>query len=326
MRIIFFGTPTFAANNLQHLVANKYEVKAVVTPPDSKKGRGKKLQPCAVKQVALTNSIPVLQPEKLRDEDFISSLKRFNAELFVVVAFRMLPKVVWKIPKKGTINLHASLLPKYRGAAPINRVLINNEKETGISTFFIDQNIDSGEIIQQEIIKLNKITTAAQLHNIMINKGNHILLSTLNSIKNDSVTKTPQKNDTNISSAPKLTKQELRIDWKKSAISIHNLVRGLSPFVDKNNILKNIAICPSAWFYLVNEHNQQKRIKLHLTKVVKSDSHTLPNIRTDNKTYLHVMTNNDAIEILNLQVEGKKPMTIQQFLQGNKITQNHKII
>ena len=325
MKIIFFGTPVFAATNLQYLIDHGHDIVAVVTPPDSKQGRGKKIKSCVVKEIALINNICVLQPEKLRADDFVNTLISFSVDLFVVVAFRMLPEVVWKIPRKGTINLHASRLPNYRGAAPINRVLMNNETETGMSTFFIDQNIDSGAIIQQDTIKISKMTTAAQLHNIMITKGNGLLKSTLNSIKNNSATQTPQKHNTSISNAPKLTKQELRIDWKKPAGNIHNLVRGLSPFLDKKNILKDVAICPSAWFLLENENNQQKRIKLHLTKVVKSESDTLLNIKTDNKSYLHVMTNNDAIAILHLQVEGKNPMTIQQFLKGNKISENHKI-
>ena len=326
MKIVFFGTPTFAATNLQFLINEKFEIVAVVTPPDSKKGRGKKLRECAVKEVALTNNIPVLQPEKLRADEFINTLKNFNPELFVVVAFRMLPEIVWKIPTKGTVNLHASLLPNYRGAAPINRVLINNEQETGVTTFFINNNIDSGAIIQQERIKLNNTTTAGQLHNIMIDKGNFILSNTLNAIKNNSATRTTQKHKNAISNAPKLTKKQLKIDWEKPASEIHNLVRGLSPFLDDKNMLKDIAICPSAWFFLEDHKGLRKRIKLHLTKVVELEPNTFPKIKTDNKTYLHVITNEHAIAILNLQVEGKKPITIQQFLQGNKITKNHKII
>jgi methionyl-tRNA formyltransferase len=325
MKIAFFGTPAFAATNLQYLIDNGHNIVAVVTPPDSKKGRGRRLKACAVKEVALTNGLPVLQPEKLRADEFINALTSFNAELFVIVAFRMLPEIVWKIPKKGTINLHVSLLPNYRGAAPINRVLINGEKETGISTFFIDDNIDSGAIIQQERIKLTDKTTAAQLYSSLINKGNNLLISTLDAIKNDSATQTPQQFSNTILEAPKLTKELLKIDWNKSAIDIHNLVRGLSPFLDNNTIIKDVAICPSAWFYLEDSTGSQKRIKLHLTEVIKSDSKDLFHIKTDNKTYLHIITNKDAITILSLQFEGKSPMTIQQFLQGRKITKHHKI-
>ena len=325
MKIVFFGTPGFAASNLQCLIDNGHDIVAVVTPPDSKTGRGKQLKPCAVKEAALTNNLPVLQPEKLKADEFINALTSFNAELFVVVAFRMLPEVVWKIPKKGTVNLHVSLLPNYRGAAPINRVLINDEEETGISTFFIDHNIDSGAIIQQERIKLTDKTTAAQLYSSLINKGNNLLISTLDAIKNDSATQTPQQFSNTILEAPKLTKELLKIDWNKSAIDIHNLVRGLSPFLDKNTTLKDLSICPSACFFLEDNTGNQKRIKLHLTEVVKSESKNLLDIETDNKTYFHIVTNKDVIAILNLQAEGKNPMTIQQFLQGNKITENHKI-
>ncbi|MEC7646051.1 MAG: methionyl-tRNA formyltransferase [Bacteroidota bacterium] len=326
MKIIFFGTPNFAAQNLEYLINKGFEIVATITPPDSKTGRGKQLKACAVKEVALLNNIPVLQPKKLKSDKFISLLKDFKADLFVVVAFRMLPEMVWNIPKKGTINLHASFLPKYRGAAPINRVLINGEKDTGISTFFINHNIDSGEIIQQEKIHLTNQTTAAQLHNTLINRGNNLLKSSINAIKNKSETRTPQVSNTDMKDAPKLTKELLKIDWSKSAIQIHNLVRGLSPFLDEKTMLKDVAICPSAWFFLEEKDNHKKRVKLHLSEVVKSKSEKLLEIQTDNKNYLHINTKKDAISILNLQVEGKKPMTIQQFLQGNKITKNHKLI
>jgi len=325
MKIIFFGTPNFAANNLQYLIENGHKIVAVVTPPDRKKGRGKQLRACAVKSVALTNNIPVLQPEKLKADEFIHLLTSFHPELFVVVAFRMLPEVVWKIPKRGTINLHTSLLPNYRGSAPINRVLINGEKETGISTFFIDHNIDSGEIIQQEKIKLNEETTAAQLHNILVKKGNDLLTSSICKIKNNSARKTPQKSNEDLLKAPKLNKELLKIDWNKSAVEIHNLVRGLSPFVDNQTILKDVAICPSAWFFINDITNIKKRVKVHLTKIVKSDSDKLLSIQTDNKNFLYIITKRDAISILNLQVEGRNPMTIKQFLQGNKITKDHEI-
>ena len=325
MKIVFFGTPTFAAINLKHLINNAHEIVAVVTPPDSKKGRGKQLKACAVKEVALANNIPVLQPEKLRSENFIYNLTSFNADLFVVVAFRMLPEIVWKIPIKGTINLHTSMLPNYRGAAPINRVLINGEKETGISTFFIDKNIDSGAIILQESIILTNKTTAAQLHEKQVAKGNDILIRTLSVIKNNSFIKIPQEYNPSILDAPKLTKDLLKVDWDQSAINIHNLVRGLSPFLDNNTKLKDVTICPSAWFFLEEKTGDQKRIKLHLTEVVETKSKNILAIETDNKTYLHIITNNNAISILNLQIEGKNPMTIQEFLRGKEITKYHKL-
>lgn len=322
MKIIFFGTPLFAANNLQYLIDNKYDIIATVTPPDSKKGRGKQLKPCAVKETALKNKIPNLQPERLRSDEFINTLSNLNADLFIVVAFRMLPDIVWNIPAKGTINLHASLLPNYKGAAPINRVLINGEKETGITTFFINHKIDSGQIIQQQRIKLTSKMTAAELHNIMINEGNKLLNKTILAIKGKYACRTTQDDSKIYLDAPKLTKELLKIDWRKSATNIHNLVRGLSP-LDGDSILKDITICPSAWFFL--ESTNKKRIKVHQTEVIKSDEQNEIEIRTDNKNYLHIVTKKDSLAILHLQVEGKKPVTIQQFLQGNKISKEHKV-
>jgi len=325
MKIVFFGTPSFAATNLNTLINAGHNIVAIVCPPDSKKGRGKQLKPCAVKEVGIENNIPVLQPLKLKSEDFLNELKSFNADLFVVVAFRMLPESVWSLPQKGTINLHTSLLPNYRGAAPINRVLINGEKETGITTFFIDQQIDSGAIIQQEKIALTDKTTAAELHNTLMNKGSDLLINTLESIKNNAVSQIPQQHNSAMQEAPKLTKELLKIDWSKSAIEIHNLVRGLSPFLDNNTKLKDVAICPSAWLILQDDKGVQKRIKVHLSEVENNNSDKLLNIKTDNKTYLHIITKENAISILNLQAEGKNPMTIQQFLQGNKINGNYSI-
>ena len=325
MKIVFFGTPYFAATNLKALINAEYDIAAIVCPPDSKKGRGKQLKACAVKEIGIEHNIPILQPLKLRDIDFIRHLKSLNADIFVVVAFRMLPQKVWSLPINGTINLHTSLLPNYRGAAPINWVLINGEKETGITTFFIDQQIDSGAIIKQEKIKLTNSTTAAELHNTLMNKGYDLLIDTLNAIDNNTVSHQEQEHNLAISEAPKLTKELLKIDWKKSANEIHNLVRGLSPFLDNNTKLKDIAICPSAWFILEDDKGVQKRIKLHLSDVVSNNSDKILSIKTDNKTYLHIITNRNAIAILNLQAEGKNPMTIQQFLQGNKINEKFLI-
>lgn len=324
MKIIFFGTPLFAAVNLTFLINAGFEIVAVVTPVDSKSGRGKIEKPCEVKTVALDNHIPILQPEKLKDSDFIKKLKSFKADIFIVVAFRMLPEVVWKIPNKGTINLHTSLLPNYRGAAPINWVLINGESETGVTTFFIDHNIDSGEIITQRIIKIKTSTTAAELHNELLYLGNDALLETIEMIKDKSVSSTIQPNNLSNSEAPKISKELLKINWNKSANDIHNLVRGLSPFLE-NKIVKNVAIFPSAWTFLKDENGLVKRIKIHLTEIASSKSNSTLVLDTDNKSYLNVSTKSNSISILRLQVEGKNPMSISQFLKGNKITKSHKI-
>ena len=324
MKIIFFGTPLFAAVNLTFLIDSGFEIVAVVTPVDSKSGRGKVEKPCEVKVVALDNDIPILQPEKLKSSNFIQKLQSFKADVFIVVAFRMLPEVVWKIPKEGTINLHTSLLPNYRGAAPINWVLINGESETGVTTFFIDHNIDSGEIITQRNIKIRTSTTAAELHNELLYLGNDALLATIEMIKDKSVSSTIQTNNLRNSEAPKISKELLKINWNKSANDIHNLVRGLSPFLE-NNIIKNVAIFPSAWTFLEDENGLVKRIKIHLTEIVSSKSNSTLELDTDNKSYLNVSTKSNSISILRLQVEGKNPMSITQFLKGNKITKSHKI-
>ena len=199
------------------------------------------------------------------------------------------------------------------------------KKKTGITTFFIDQQIDSGAIIKQEKIILTDKTTAAELHNTLMNKGSDLLINTLNSIKNNTVSHQEQEHNSSMLEAPKLTKELLKIDWNKSANEIHNLVRGLSPFLDNNTKLKDIAICPSAWFILQDDKGIEKRIKLHLSEVVSNNSDKLLSIKTDNKTYLHIITKKNVISILNLQAEGKNPMTIQQFLQGNKINENFLI-
>ena len=326
MKIIFFGTPGFAATTLKFLIDNGHEILAVVSAPDSRKGRGKQLEDTQVKTLAIDKKIAVLQPLNLKDPDFVNKLKSFNADLFVVVAFRMLPEVVWKIPGKGTINLHTSFLPDYRGSAPINWVLINGENYTGITTFFIDHQIDTGPIIMQEKIKLLNSTTAGDLHNILMLKGYDLLDKTLVAIKNKLVNQTIQTNEITIKKAPKITKELLKIDWNKSAIEIHNLVRGLSPYLSTNSYLKDIAICPSAWFILENDLGKQKRIKLLLTKVEETKHSSHLSIHTDNKSYLKIIILGKALSFLNLQVEGKKPINIQQFLIGNKLNKKFKIL
>ena len=198
MKIIFFGTPNFAATTLKFLIDNGHEILAVVSAPDSKKGRGKQLQATEVKTLAIEEKIVVLQPLNLKSPDFINKLNSFNADLFVVVAFRMIPEIVWKIPEKGTINLHTSLLPNYRGAAPLNRVLINGESKTGITTFFINDKIDSGNIIMQEEVALNKNTTAAQLYNSLLKKGSILLNNTINAIEANKFKQIIQENSSNL--------------------------------------------------------------------------------------------------------------------------------
>ena len=326
MRIIFFGTPKFSANTLKFLIDSGHNITAVVSAPDSRKGRGKQLDASEVKTLAIDENITVLQPLNLKNIDFINRLRSFNADLFVVVAFRMLPEIVWKIPDKGTINLHTSYLPNYRGAAPLNRVLINGESETGVTTFFIDEKIDSGQIIMQEHVALNENTTAAQLHNILIKKGGVLLNNTINAIKKNEHNKIVQFHKKTMRDAPKITKDLLKIDWSKTASEIHNLIRGLSPVLDKENLLQDVAICPSAWFLLQDDKGKNKRIKLQLTRVSKATNDIHLSIDTDNNSYLKINLQDKALDILRLQSEGKKSMTIKQFLNGNKLNSNFKVL
>ena len=221
MKIVFFGTPFFAATNLEFLYNNNIEIVSIVSAPDKEKGRGKKIIPTDVKLKGLELGIDILSPKYLKDDVVLEKLKSYNADLFVVVAFRMLPKEIWNMPKMGTINLHTSLLPNYRGAAPINRVLINGEDKTGITTFNIDENIDCGEILLQEEIKLTKNTTAAELHNILMNKGSVLLLRTINGIQENNIFPVLQDDKLSTIEAPKLTKELTKIDWNKSAIDFY---------------------------------------------------------------------------------------------------------
>ena len=326
MKIIFFGTPKFAADILDHLIKKKFNIVASVTPPDKKKGRGKKIKFCATKEVAIKNNVPVLQPKNLSCTTFTKKLKEFNADLFVVVAFRILPKIIWSMPKKNTINLHTSLLPKYKGAAPINWVLINGEFETGITTFFLNEKIDSGKIILQEKISLTQNTTAAELHEILVVNGKDMLVKTLEKIKHNKLPSNTKNNNVSDIKAPKISKEICKIDWSQSAQNIHNLVRGLSPLMNQNTILNNVSICPSAWFIIEDENLKRKRIKLLLTELVKHKSNKKLSLETDNKSFLQINKLDGVLSIKYLQLEGKKPMSIKDFLSGFKINDKCKII
>ena len=316
MKIIFFGSPSFSAYILEQLHIN-FNVVVVVCPPDSEKGRGRRINAPAVKQKAEELKIEVLQPKNLKSKSFVTELKNFNADLFIVVAFRMLPEIIWKIPKFGCVNLHTSLLPNYRGAAPINWVLINSEKQTGITTFFINDKIDEGNILLQEKIELDGKITAASLHNIMMKNGTNLLLETIEDLKNNSIKEIIQKVESSDKTAPKLNKELLRIDWNKSSAEIHNLIRGLSPCLENNTILKDVSVCPSSWFYLLVENEKKLRIRLLLSNFEKIE-HSLEtsSIVTDNKTYLKIVVKDGFISILKLQMEAKKAMDINSFLTG----------
>jgi len=312
MKIICFGTPSFTSEIIKN-IERCNDIVCIVTTEDTQKGRGKKILPSDVKKTAFELDIPILQPNKLDDKEFIEKLKEYNADLFLVIAFRKLPKVVWELPKKGTINLHTSLLPEYRGAAPINWVLINGENKTGVTTFFINEKIDQGDIILQKKINLDQNITAGQLHNLMIHDGIKIVNKTINLIDENNVQLIYQSKKDEFKAAPKLNKELQKINWQKSIIEIHNKIRGLSPFIDQTTMLKDVSICPCAWFFL-----NSKRVKIQKSSIVEIVNKERY-LDTDNKNYLNVNFKNKALSLEIIQPEGKKPMNIKQFLQGNKI-------
>ena len=312
MKIICFGTPSFTSEIIKN-IERCNDIVCIVTTEDTQKGRGKKMSPSDVKKTAFELDIPILQPNKLDDKEFIEKLKEYNADLFLVIAFRKLPKVVWELPKKGTINLHTSLLPEYRGAAPINWVLINGENKTGVTTFFINEKIDQGDIILQKKINLDQNITAGQLHNLMIHDGIEIVNKTINLIDENDVQLIYQSKKDEFKAAPKLNKELQKINWQKSIIEIHNKIRGLSPFIDQTTMLKDVSICPCAWFFL-----NSKRVKIQKSSIVEI-ANKERYLDTDNKNYLNINFKNKALSLRIIQIEGKKPMNIKQFLQGNKI-------
>lgn len=303
LRIIYMGTPEFAVPSLKLLVSQGWDVVAVVTAPDKPQGRGRKLAGSPVKQAAEELGIPVLQPTNLKSPEFIKELQSYQADVQVVVAFRMLPEVVWNMPPMGTFNLHASLLPDYRGAAPINWVLINGEKITGVTTFFLQHEIDTGNIIFQEEEPILPEDNVGSLYERLMDRGAQLVLRTIEAIAGKSVAVRPQDEAKAKHPAPKLYKEMGEINWKQPAESIHNLVRGLSPY-------------PAAWTSI-----NGKTCKIYATQIIEKD---LPNLqpgeyRTDGKKTLCYQTGVQALSILELQMEGKKRMGVEEFLRGNKL-------
>lgn len=302
MRIIFLGTPDFAVASLRALVENNYQVVAVVTAPDRPAGRGRKLREPAVKEFAKEQGIPVLQPVKLRDPEFLEQLKEFKADIQVVVAFRMLPEVVWDMPPLGTINVHASLLPQYRGAAPINHVLINGETETGVTTFKLQHEIDTGGILLQDKINIEKEDNAGSLHDKLMVLGADLLVKTLEKIQNKDITPTDQSEllgDNQIKHAPKIFKEDGIISFGNNGEEIINQIRGLSPYPGAHTTLHG------------------KTLKVYRATFEPSDNPlSLAEVNSDGKDYLKISCKDGDINILELQLEGKKRMEIQDFLKG----------
>lgn len=309
------GTPDFAVPTLNLLVKNNYEIVAVVTAPDKPAGRGQQLQQTAVKKYAIENNLLVLQPEKLKSPDFIDTLKSLNADLQIVVAFRMLPVDVWDMPPLGTYNLHASLLPNYRGAAPINWAVINGEKETGATVFKLKHEIDTGNILSSFKVELNEQTTAGELHDILMNEGASLVLDAVKKIESGSIQlieQTALKGEWK--HAPKIFKEDCKIDWSKNAEQIHNLIRGLSPY-------------PAAWTEAVDVNGNHLNFKIYksLKEVVHHQLHC-GNITTDHKTYLKVACNDGFINVLELQLAGKKKLSIEDLLRGFRFNDDFKFI
>jgi len=295
------GTPEFAVPSLQILIENKFNVVAVITAPDRPQGRGQKLTASPVKQCAVEHNIPVLQPTNLKSPDFLEELKNYDANLQIVVAFRMLPEVVWSMPSLGTFNLHASLLPQYRGAAPINWAIINGETETGVTTFFLKHEIDTGSIIFQEKEPISPDDTVGTVYERLMLKGATLVLKTVRAIEKGDYPSTPQQNSSEIKHAPKIFKETCEINWSQNSKKIIDFVRGLSPY-------------PSAWTTI-----NGKAYKIFKVSSTESHNQSENSFLTDQKDYLHYKTKDGWLSIEELQPEGKKRMKIKDFFRGNKI-------
>lgn len=304
LRIIFMGTPEFAVASLSKLVDEGCHIVGVITAPDKPAGRGMELQQSAVKKYALEKGLTVLQPEKLKDPQFLETLKSLNADLQIVVAFRMLPEVVWNMPPMGTLNLHGSLLPQYRGAAPINWAIINGEKITGVTTFKLKHEIDTGDVLLSEEIKIEEEENAGTLHDKMKEIGAEVLFKTVLSLAENNIQEKPQSN-LNIKHAPKIFTETCKIDWSKTAEEIHNLIRGLSPY-------------PAAFTFL-----DEKKLKVFSAKKEINTPQVNPGLfDTDGKTFLRYACADGYIHLLELQLEGKKKMKIEYFLRGYRFERN----
>ncbi|MEM1258489.1 MAG: methionyl-tRNA formyltransferase [Bacteroidota bacterium] len=312
LRIVFMGTPEFAVAGLKSLVVSGYNVVGVITAPDKPAGRGRKIHESAVKKYAVENDLNLLQPTNLKSASFLEELSALEPNLQVIVAFRMLPKVVWQLPKFGTFNLHASLLPQYRGAAPINWAIINGEKITGVTTFFIDEKIDTGAIILQKQAKIHLGDNAGTLHDKLMDLGAELILETVAQIENGTVTTKKQNTEADIRTAPKIFKQDGKIDWSLSGNSIFNFVRGLSPY-------------PTAWAKLKNGH-EEMTIKIFEVEFERA-AHLL-NIGTvqNSKMDLKIAVRDGFIKLHVVQFPGKRKMTTKELLNGLKLEEDTHVL
>ena len=316
LRIVYMGTPDFAVEPLRCPIQGGYTAVGVSTMPDNPAGRGHKIQYSPVKQYALEHRLPLLQPEKLKDETFVEELRAWKADLQIVVAFRMLPEVVWNMPRLGTFNLHASLLPQYRGAAPINWAVINGDKETGITTFFLKHEIDTGEVIQQVRVPIGDTDNVGIVHDKLMMLGGRLVTETVDAILAGTVESIPQEKMVQVGElrlAPKIFKDTCRIDWNQSVKRIYDFIRGLSPY-------------PAAWTELVQPDGAVVVLKIFETeKIFQSHQLEPGTLLTDGKTYIRVATMDGMIEIHSLQLPGKKRLKTDELLRGFHLTEEYKL-
>lgn len=309
LKIVFLGTPDFAVESLRRIVEGGYNVVGVITMPDKPAGRGHKLLQSPVKQYAVEKGLHLMQPVKLKDPEFVEELRSLDADLFIVIAFRMLPEVVWSMPRLGTFNLHASLLPRYRGAAPINWAVINGDTETGVTTFFLKHEIDTGDIIAQERVDILPSDNVGDVHDRLMMLGADLTIDTIESILNGTLKTIPQEQligETEPTPAPKIFKETCRIDWNRPAREIHNLVRGLSPY-------------PAAWSVLTDDRKEVGSVKIFETAVIDKEIDVKPGQIVIDGSRLIVGCGDGQIEVLLLQTQGKRRMPTADFLRGSHL-------
>lgn len=314
MRIVFMGTPDFAVASLQALIKNGNKIVGVITAPDKPAGRGKVLTASAVKQFAIEQGLYIMQPTNLKAPEFVEELRNLKADLQVVVAFRMLPEVVWNMPPKGTINVHASLLPQYRGAAPINWAIINNESKTGVTTFLLQHEIDTGNILRCKEVAITPSMNAGELHDKLMVLGAEALVETVNQMATNSITATPQSEIPvdKLKSAPKIFKDTCKINWNSDAETVYNLIRGLSPY-------------PAAWTNLQDPNGKTLSVKIYAASI--TDDKLKPGeVLTDGKTQVIVGCKNNSLALTDVHLAGKKRMKTEDLLRGYKITNEHLFI
>ncbi len=313
LRIVFMGTPDFAVATLKALIDHKYNVVGVITAPDKPAGRGQKLRASAVKQFALEHHLNILQPTNLKAESFLEELKSLNANLQIIVAFRMLPKVVWQMPEYGTFNLHASLLPQYRGAAPIHWAIINGETKTGVTTFFIDEKIDTGAVILSEATHIGHKTTVGDLHDELMAIGSELVIKTVKQIEADAVSTTIQPQNEDLKTAYKLNRDNCKIDWSQPINTIYNKIRGLNPF-------------PTAWCYLENDDKKPLSVKIYGVEKIEETHNLEAGQLIASKDELKVACQGGYLNILEIQLPGKRKMDVKSLLNGFNFSESAKLL